>query len=796
MRTTDKIARVIACWCLVLAALCLLCTRQSRAQVGSGFTWFRRTLPGQSNNHSREAAADGGWSDSLISYPGYARIADESSPACLSAMTQKERIEYLEHNSSLTDVTLSRPTRADLKALATMPNLKQLELNLVYIDADSLRELAQAKGLDELVIRSGFDDAHPLPKSFGLSNVKSISLNLIPEWMGPASAGDQDKLLALNHAKNRGKLGALDQDLYFPHPEQVPSFDASTIPTDTNIKELLLVCSTVQHGAQIARACRLERLQIDAIDVPDSAYSAIRSLKHLADLGLYIDRYNCDAFKGILQNASLKVVSVFKPDAELKKILCAWARPLSLFVHYEDFASAAMFRKDESASIEDIATNSHNLKDILGAATRLRLIVCPSDFDSVIEKHCDPAAGWSEFADAEGNNTVSPEKQKKENQYMTRIRKEISENKTINTKGEFVATPPKSSKVESFDPFALRFSEGLREVQEYNQELIHAADNERWQISYKDEADKTVIPPFSARCAGDFHDGLAFMQSHDGRWHYIDKTGKTAILLPPTVSWVGDFHAGLAPVAVGGWDNLHNSQNYYDGAKWGFIDKLGHAVVQPCYEISPPGWGIETLIFHDGLARVCVALGPGQYAFGYINEKGKIAIEPKFKSAEDFSNGVATVRVGILEFTPKAWREEPTDRQTLFQLLLEKYELIGMNTEEVRNLLGKPDLMGSVPASAGENDLKKLALLHRDSPTWSYLIAARTSASYEREPDSFTWLELEHRNGKVWRYRLRSTGALTAPSFDYEPTNWVTNKGTPYERIISPDAQYVRPILE
>lgn len=654
----DKVARVIAFGCLIVAALSLLCISQSRAYLVDRhpITRFRRTLTGLPNNQSGAAATHvpEEWTGSWIFYPGYARIGGGASSG-LYEKTQEERIEYLEHHPELTNVMLSRPTHADLKALATMPNLKRLELHFFFVDADLLRELSRAKNLNELVIWSGFDLAHPLPKSFDLANIKSIDLKLIPEWMSPAGAGDQEELLALNRAKNSEKMGALDHDLYFPHPEKVPSFDAATIPTDANLKALLLVCSTVEHGAQIARAPGLERLQIEAIDLSPSAYPAIASLKHLTDLGLYVDRYKSDDFNIILKNPNVKVVSVFKPNTQLEKMLCDWAHPLSLFVQNQPH-SYVTFSKDESASVADASTDSRFLKGVLGAATRLRLIVCPSSFASVIETFCDPTAGWKESPDKSTREKVivSPEDQKKMDQFKDRIQKENSENRTINTKGEFVVAPSRHSKVESPDPFALRFSEGLRMVMTYNQELTQLPNNERYQISYKDKSDKTVIPPFSASWAGDFHDGLACIQSLDGQWHYIDKTGKTVISLPSTVSRALEFHAGLAPVAVGGW-NLFNGQTYNQGAKWGFIDKLGHTVVQPSYDVSLPGWGVQDIEFHDGLARVCVSVGLWQHAFGYINEKGEIAIKPAFKWAEDFSDGVATVRVGTIQSTPKFW---------------------------------------------------------------------------------------------------------------------------------------------
>ncbi len=94
------------------------------------------------------------------------------------------------------------------------------------------------------------------------------------------------------------------------------------------------------------------------------------------------------------------------------------------------------------------------------------------------------------------------------------------------------------------------------------------------------------------------------------------------------------------------------------GGKTGYIDRTGKLVVNPQYDQSSE--------FADGLARVCV--GPCDpehwrgyrftekgmrterleqtFKYGYIDETGKMVINPMFESAEDFSEGVAGVCIG------------------------------------------------------------------------------------------------------------------------------------------------------
>jgi hypothetical protein len=167
-----------------------------------------------------------------------------------------------------------------------------------------------------------------------------------------------------------------------------------------------------------------------------------------------------------------------------------------------------------------------------------------------------------------------------------------------------------------------------------------------------DRTGRVVIAPAFAD-ERDFFRGLAAVQTPEGKWGYIDETGKMAIA--PRFDEVRDFIDDLAPVRI--------------SRKWGYIDTSGRLVIEPRFQSAGE--------FHEGLARIHVwskiactsgkftsddapfyafhlleddeSDGPGCFPeggkFGYIDKTGKAIIVPQFFVAQDFSGGLAAVRV-------------------------------------------------------------------------------------------------------------------------------------------------------
>jgi WG containing repeat len=180
--------------------------------------------------------------------------------------------------------------------------------------------------------------------------------------------------------------------------------------------------------------------------------------------------------------------------------------------------------------------------------------------------------------------------------------------------------------------------------------LFQIARDGKW--GFMDRTGRVVIAPAFAG-ERDFFHGLAAVAISQGQWGFIDEKGK--LLIAARFDEARDFLEELAPVRI--------------GRKWGYIDTTGRIVVEPRYQSAGE--------FHEGLARVhlwtkvfCLSgeftsddaplyafqlpeddnselrrCFPQGGKFGYIDKTGKVVIAPQFFIAQDFSEGLAAVRV-------------------------------------------------------------------------------------------------------------------------------------------------------
>jgi hypothetical protein len=180
---------------------------------------------------------------------------------------------------------------------------------------------------------------------------------------------------------------------------------------------------------------------------------------------------------------------------------------------------------------------------------------------------------------------------------------------------------------------------------------IHYGD--KW--GFMDRTGKIVIQPqFSD--VGDFFDGLARVLVKVGKDYkvcFIDEIGKTAI--PCIFDAALDFSEGLAPVRV--------------GRLWGYIDRTGKTVIQPQFqgaaEISE-GLGrfqvwdriqcghqaytkddapTYSFALHDVTFQLTTGCFAEHQRFGYVDKNGQVVIKPEYFVADDFSEGLAAVRI-------------------------------------------------------------------------------------------------------------------------------------------------------
>lgn len=121
-----------------------------------------------------------------------------------------------------------------------------------------------------------------------------------------------------------------------------------------------------------------------------------------------------------------------------------------------------------------------------------------------------------------------------------------------------------------------------------------------------------------------FKEGLAFVVAEGGAPTCINKKGKTVFELPQAEG-VMEFSEGLATFYT--YDK--------EGEKlYGFVDKKGRVAINPQFK--------KAYYFCEGMAAVANSEGD----FGYIDKKGKYVINPQFEEAWQFKNGKAAVLMG------------------------------------------------------------------------------------------------------------------------------------------------------
>lgn len=232
----------------------------------------------------------------------------------------------------------------------------------------------------------------------------------------------------------------------------------------------------------------------------------------------------------------------------------------------------------------------------------------------------------------------------------------------IDTTGRVVIRP-------NFD-IVNNFSEGLAAVnigQKRIPNLGLISDPGKW--GYLDSTGKLVIP-MKFTHAEDFSEGLAAVNNGD-RDHggFIDHTGKIIFSVPLDVTL--EFHEGVVGVLLKGTVSYYDrtgktipissdygpkSSSFSEGLvpislkdKWGFMDRTGKLVIEASFE--------DAENFSEGLAPVkvkgevvwCPADESGNRSgstmmYGYINKTGKMNIPAVFNSAAPFSEGLAAVR--------------------------------------------------------------------------------------------------------------------------------------------------------
>jgi hypothetical protein len=223
------------------------------------------------------------------------------------------------------------------------------------------------------------------------------------------------------------------------------------------------------------------------------------------------------------------------------------------------------------------------------------------------------------------------------------------------------------------------------------------------QSGFMDQTGKVVIP-FQFDSAQGFHEGLALV-TLKGKKVFIDTAGR--VLFEAKYDLIRDFSEGLCAVNIGE-KRIPNIGLISEPGKWGYIDKTGKLAIPMKFthaesfseglaaiEDGDKGAFIDhdakivfevpldvTLGFHEGIVGVLnrgtlayfdrsgkqisppLGYGPKNHSFseglvpveikgktGFMDKTGKVVIEPQFEDAEDFSEGLAPVKMHSDETT-------------------------------------------------------------------------------------------------------------------------------------------------
>lgn len=205
-------------------------------------------------------------------------------------------------------------------------------------------------------------------------------------------------------------------------------------------------------------------------------------------------------------------------------------------------------------------------------------------------------------------------------------------NGLMNNFGKYVDTYGNSPFDQQYS-YPMDFSEGLA-----------VAEDKANKRGYIDTSGEFVISP-RFEYASSFSEGLASIKLGN-EFGYIDHSGK--FVITPRFVYGGDFHDGMAFVVVEG-----PCKHYWPGPCGGFdifprgtirfdrIPQCGYAVIDRSGAVISEKRFDSPEDFSEGLAPVRI----GQ-KWGYIDKAGQVTIEAKFDNANPFADGLALVRQG------------------------------------------------------------------------------------------------------------------------------------------------------
>ncbi|PRC90823.1 WG repeat-containing protein [Solimicrobium silvestre] len=151
--------------------------------------------------------------------------------------------------------------------------------------------------------------------------------------------------------------------------------------------------------------------------------------------------------------------------------------------------------------------------------------------------------------------------------------------------------------------------------------------------------------------ATDFYEGLAAVKINN-KWGFIDSSGKMVIepqFNPGQAQFNSYFSEGLAAINFTAAKTSVTNANDPPNTQWGFADKNGKVVIQPKFSgnyYAPPRFSNGLAVIGASFIGTTIATFGLRTKYGYINKAGAFAIPAKFDEASDFSEDLASVRIG------------------------------------------------------------------------------------------------------------------------------------------------------
>jgi len=165
----------------------------------------------------------------------------------------------------------------------------------------------------------------------------------------------------------------------------------------------------------------------------------------------------------------------------------------------------------------------------------------------------------------------------------------------------------------------------FQEVRDFSEGLAAVKLNDKW--GFIDTLGNTVIDFQFTEEPMPFSNGRTFVKGTNYKFGLLDKTGK--LLVEPTYKQVFPFNDGVATVSI-------MDDNYQ--TTFSIIDLNG----KPVKAYKPTGKDKDIITFHSGFSEgLAVAQRGYAYEFGFIDAKGKVAIDYKFNQLKPFNSGLA-----------------------------------------------------------------------------------------------------------------------------------------------------------